>query len=237
MAFEKAALVTGGSARLGKELSLHLAQRGHDIALHYRSSKEKAQAAADEIKGKGVDCSLFKADLSFPGEAASLVKGVVGKMPHLNVLVNNASVFEEGLIKETGTELLERQLEVNFKSPFTLMRDFAAAVDEGEIINMVDERVLRNESDHAAYTLSKKALRDLTMMAAREFAPGVRVNAIAPGYILPPSTGNDNMDAVLEKIPLRRKGEVADILKAVDYLLDAGYVTGQVLYVDGGRHV
>jgi len=231
-----AALITGASARIGAAMAMHLAGKGYDIALHYGRSKDTAEKAAQKIREKGVSCELLQADLSDTDAVAGLVPKAVQAFPHLSVLINNASVFEAATIAETDPARLSRHLDINLGAPFMLSRDFAAAVDNGSIVNMVDERIIRNESAYAAYTLSKKSLMELTLMSARELAPYIRVNAIAPGFILPPAAGID-MEKALARIPLGRKGDEADILLALDYLLSADYVTGQILYVDGGSHV
>ena len=232
-----AALVTGASARLGYSMAEHLAKRGYDIALHYGRSQDKAQKAAEDIKNLGVECVPIQADLSKPEQVATLMSKALKQFPHISLLINSASVFEAACVADTSDELLRRQMAVNFEAPFILTRHFTNSVKGGVIVNMLDERISRNDPSHAAYTLSKKALKDLTMISARELAPSIRVCAIAPGYILPPSSGAVDEDKVLKQIPLARKGGTKDILLALDYILEADYVTGQVLYVDGGRHV
>ncbi|MBU0761554.1 MAG: SDR family oxidoreductase [Candidatus Altiarchaeota archaeon] len=237
MASRNAALVTGAAKRIGAEIALHLAGRGYDIALHYGISEKQALETAEKVRGHGVSCELFQTDFKDLEATEKLLSQVKKTFPNLNLLVNNAAVFQSGRISETCAKKMVETFQINFISPYLLMREFHETVKKGSIINMLDERITRYDHTHSAYTLSKKALRELTYMASREFAPKTRVNAIAPGYVLPPTSENPDMKKVLKQIPMGGTGEVKDVLSAFDYLIDSDYVTGQIMYVDGGRHV
>jgi pteridine reductase len=235
------ALVTGGAKRIGRAICLHLARRGYRIALHYHTSERPARLLARKIERQGGACRLFPCDLEDEKAVEALVPGVARIFPDLRLLVNNASVFERGSMTSGDTSLFNRNFAVNLKAPFILSRYFALRGSrraQGQIINMADTHVVQNKVSHFSYLLSKKALCDLTKLAAAELAPRIRVNAIAPGPILPPS---GEKDAYLKRlaghIPLKRKGEMIEILRAMDFLLDHAYVTGQILFVDGGEHL
>lgn len=233
-----AALVTGGARRIGAGIARALAQDGYDIALHYLTSKEAAERTTTEIEGLGRRCRLFRYDLNDHQETAALIPDVREHFPNLSVLINNASIFEPGTIRETGCDLFERHFNVNFKAPFFLTQAFAGNCDRGHVINVLDTRVSRSNPHHAAYTLSKKALLELTKMAARELGPAIRVNGVSPGMILPPPGGVvDELERRSAALPLKRIGATDNLVAAVRFLLNNPFVTGECIYVDGGEHL
>jgi NAD(P)-dependent dehydrogenase (short-subunit alcohol dehydrogenase family) len=139
---------------------------------------------------------------------------------------------------DVGFSDVMRHMHVNAWAPFVLSREFARLADHGKIVNLLDTRIIGHDREHVAYVLSKKMLAVLTVMCAREFAPDFTVNGIAPGLILPPAGKDESyLDKLAEKVPLRKHGGPQDIVDAVLYLLKSDYVTGQVIYVDGGRHL
>ena len=233
-----AALVTGGARRIGAAIALALARDGYDIALHYRTSTESAARTESEIQRMGRECRLFRCDLNDHQETAALIPSVREHFSHLDVLINNASIFERGTLQETSRDLFERHFNINFKAPFFLTQAFAEGCAHGQIINILDTRVSRSDPHHAAYTLSKKALLDLTQMAAREMGPAIRVNGVSPGMILPPPGGVvDDLERRSAALPLKRIGDTANLVAAVRFLLDNPFVTGECIYVDGGEHL
>ncbi|MFQ5441160.1 MAG: SDR family oxidoreductase [Thermodesulfobacteriota bacterium] len=230
----KTALVTGGAKRIGRAISLGLASMGYDIALHY-SATDPAEIVS-EIRENGVQCEPFQCDLSSEKEVLGLMGRVKELLPGLCLLVNNASIFERSTIRDTEAEDFDRHLAVNFKAPYFLSRDFQRCFGKGHIINIIDSKVIKNTSPYAAYLLSKKALKDFTFMAAKEFAPEIRVNAVAPGLILPPAGSNrDYLEKRAETIPLLKTGKPADIFNAVRFFIENDFITGQILYIDGGE--
>lgn len=233
---KKAALVTGGAMRIGKKISLNLAQKGYDIALHYNSSEKEAFATRELILEKGADCELFRCDLSSPHEAKGLVPKVAKNFKGLCVLVNNASIFENVGFRDVTPEFLETDMAVNFKAPFFLSQSFSTETGGGLIVNLLDTRVKKNPVEHFCYNLSKKCLYHLTKMLARELAPDFRVNAVCPGTILaPPGQGKDYLREMARGAPMKRPGSIEDIINAFNYLLENDYVTGECLFVDGGK--
>ena len=237
---KKTALITGAAKRVGKAVALHLAQLGWNIAIHYNSSDFEARLLRDELINAypNQQFEVFKADLNVSEELEQLISQVNQKMAGLKILINNASVFEPSKLSETTTEFLDRQMNVNFTAPFILMRDFVNTIKTGIIVNFVDTRIVTNLSNFAAYSISKKALWEMTKMAALEFGPQIRVNAIAPGLTLPPDEkGEEYLWKLSEKIAMKRPGGLEPILKSLDYILNNDYLTGQLLFCDGGENL
>ena len=232
------ALVTGAARRIGRAIALALADRGYDIALHYGSSAEAARTTASDIEARGRACHLFPCDLGRFDEVRRLVPAVAAKCPDLSVLVNNASIFEKGSLLGTDADLFDRQFAINLKVPFFLAQDFARHCKAGSIVNLVDQRITRSDPAYLAYTLTKKALASLTEMAARELAPRIRVNGVCPGLILPPE-GKDasHLERLAAGVPMKATGSPEKVAAAVIYLVENDYVTGQLLFVDGGEHL
>lgn len=228
------ALITGGARRIGKAFVMHLADKGYDIAFSYQRSLKEAKVLEKYIQSKGLNCYLLKCDFSNLTE----VSGLLSKLKKINLLINNASIYEPATFKKTKNDSLVRHININLLAPFILAREFARLFGKGHIINLLDARISHNQSDYAAYTLSKKALFELTKMAAHEFAPEIRVNAIAPGLILPPPGEKDYyLLRKVKDIPLRMRGDLDHLLKGLDYLCDNDFVTGQCLFIDGGEHL
>ena len=237
---QQTALITGASKRIGKALVLHLAEKGWNIALHYNTSAKPAEALVKELSVKypSQKFAAFRANLAAIDEVAGLIPAVVQVFGPLQLLVNNASVFDPGYVAVTAPELFDSQMNVNLKAPFFLMRDFAGYCKSGCIINFVDTRVASNKSNFAAYSLSKKGLWELTKMAALEFAPAIRVNAIAPGVTLAPEDKDENyLFSLAQTIPMKRPGGLEPVLKSFDFILENQHLTGQLLFADGGENL
>ncbi|VAW15920.1 FolM Alternative dihydrofolate reductase 1 [hydrothermal vent metagenome] len=234
------ALITGASKRIGRSIAEHLAAKGWNVAIHYNVSSVDAEQLVGRLQHNYPN-QLFnavRANLSIEKEVEGLASSVASSFHEINLLVNNASVFGKGHLKETPVELFDHQFNVNLKAPFLLIRDFANLVKKGNIINLVDTRITNNRSDFAAYTLSKKALWELTKMAALELSPGIRVNAIAPGATLPPEGKDEGyLLKLAENTPMKRPGGIAPVLKCLDFILKNDYLTGQLLFADGGENL
>jgi NAD(P)-dependent dehydrogenase (short-subunit alcohol dehydrogenase family) len=235
-AVARAALITGAGRRIGRAIALELAGAGWDIAVHYRRSEAEAEATAGAVRGCGRAARLFQADLADAEQATGLAEAVLADMPHCELLVNNASLFLAGGLGETNADLFDTQMAVNLRAPLLLLRAFAAGREGGQAINLLDTRVARTVTDHLAYTLTKKGLWELTRMAAKALAPAWRVNAVCPGLILPPP-GQDQayLERMAGRVPLQRTGSPEQIARAVRYLAESEYITGQALFVDGGE--
>jgi NAD(P)-dependent dehydrogenase (short-subunit alcohol dehydrogenase family) len=236
----KTALITGSAKRVGKAMALHLAGLGWNIAIHYNSSQTEAVLLQDELKSSFPNqrFEIFRAQLDQTNEVENLLPQVIQVMQNIDLLINNASVFDRGNFTLTDTGFLDRQMNVNFRAPFILTRDFARLIKKGLIINFADTRIVNNKSNYAAYSLSKKALWELTKMAALELGPHIRINAIAPGLTLAPEGKEDGyLWTLAGNIAMKRPGGLDPVLKSLDYILDNDYLTGQLLFCDGGENL
>ncbi len=236
----KTALITGSARRIGRSMANHLADRGWNIAIHYNTSKDKAMKLCNELQAyyPTQHFCIFGANLNETEEIENLLPNVMKEFGSIHLLVNNASEYKPAKLTETTINFFDSQINVHLKAPFILSRDFARICCKGLIINMVDTRIVTNNPNFAAYTLSKKALWELTKMAAVEFGPEIRVNAVAPGLTLAPEDRDESyLLKLAERIPMKRAGGVDPIRKALDYIIDNEYVTGQILYCDGGENL
>ncbi len=234
------ALVTGAAKRLGRATALALAGAGVDVIVHYHTSVKEAGGVCDEIKGLGAKAWMIQADLERPGGAEALIEKAFKEAGGgvLDILINNAAVFPPGTLGDLTLEELNRTVLVNAWAPFALSRSFAARVKSGRIINMLDTRLKGTDQGHAAYHISKHMLALLTRLTAIDLAPGVAVNAVAPGLVLaPPGSDEAYLNNLSKDLPLKKVGSEADVTGAILYLLRSGFLTGQVIYVDGGRHL
>jgi len=233
---DKAVLITGAAKRIGAEIAIELAKFGYDIALHYDSSEADAIITQNKIKNLGRDCKLFKGNLKDKKFLSELIKSVYSAFPNLSVLINNASIFKRATISNTEYELFEELVDINLKAPFFLIKDFANVCGLGNVINILDTKITKDQNVYAAYILSRKALADLTQIAAKEFAPNIRINGIAPGLILPATNESDEyVKRLKNNIPLERKGNTKNVTDTVKFLLDNDFISGDIIFVDGGE--
>ena len=236
----KTALVTGAAKRVGRVIALHLARKGAEIVLHYRHSKEEALATQKEIKALGVHCHLVQADLTLSEHIVRMTAELRKNGVRVDLLVNSASIFHATPL-ETATEAdWDRFQDANLKSYFLLSREIGLEMKKngGVIVNIADWSGLRPYRDFVPYCVSKGGLITLTKALARDLAPSVRVNAVAPGPILKPEGLSEEENAeVMEKTPLGRWGKPEDIAGAVVFLAESDYIDGTVLVVDGGRSI
>ena len=234
----KTALVTGAAKRIGKAVALALAKEGADVFVHYRASLEGAKAAAAEIRACGAKAWMLEADLECPADADALLPRTTSYADGVDILVNNASVFGPSTLTDFTVDHLASQVQINAMAPLQLARAFAAQGRPGHIVNFLDTRVTDYDREHAAYHLSKRMLASLTRMMALEFAPAIQVNAFAPGLVLPPAGADaSHLEARAKHNPLQRVGSVQGVTDAVLFLLRSDFVTGQVVFVDGGYHL
>jgi pteridine reductase len=234
----RTALVTGAAKRLGRAIALALAQQGVNVVVHYHQSERAARDLCEEIERVGASAWPLQGDLFDIQETQQLVEQAISQAGPLDILVNNASIFDKETLWETSERSLGRNLQIHTVAPLVLARAFARQGQPGHVVNLLDTRVTTYDREHASYHISKRALLTLTRMLALELAPRIAVNAIAPGLILPPA-GLD--EGYLQKLthtnPLERHGDPADVAEAVLFLLRSRFVTGQILYVDGGYHM
>lgn len=235
---KKTALITGGARRVGKKIAVDLVKKGYRIAIQYNSSAREAEATKLELESNGAECRLFKCDFSADQGAETLIDEVYKQLGRLDVLINNASLFIRSSINKTTSERLQTLFKVNLFAPYILSRDFHRICKKGVIINLLDTKISKNDYHYSAYTLTKQALANLTFQSALEFAPEVRVNGICPGIVLPPDLENSQkLPDPARKIPLQKTGSCEDVTAAIDFLLINSYITGQIIYLDGGQHL
>ncbi|WP_128516286.1 SDR family oxidoreductase [Tabrizicola thermarum] len=244
------ALVTGAGKRLGRAMALYLAQRGHDVAVHYASSADEAETVAAEIRAMGRRAQTFRADLLIEAEMQALIPAATAALGPLTVLVNNASIFEYDRIDTATRESWDRHIESNLRAPYVLTQGFArqcppATTDEngeplarGLIVNMIDQRILKLTPEFSTYTIAKMGLWALTRTAAQGLAPHIRVNAIGPGPTLQGARQSaEHFARQRAATVLERGANLQDITAALGFFLDSPAVTGQFIAVDGGQHL
>jgi len=244
------ALVTGAGKRLGRAMALYLAQRGHDVAIHYSASRDAAEAVADEIRAMGRRARTFRADLLVEAETEALIPAAGAALGPLTVLVNNASIFEYDRIDTATRQSWDRHIESNLRAPYVLSQAFARQcppalqdtsgepLAQGLIVNMIDQRILKLTPEFSTYTIAKMGLWALTRTAAQGLAPHIRVNAIGPGPTLQGSRQSaDHFARQRAATVLGRGANPADITAALGFFLDSPAVTGQFIAVDGGQHL
>ncbi len=234
----KTALVTGAAKRIGRAVSVGLAKQGTNVVIHYGKSESEARALQHEITDLGVESWLIQADFHDPKSSSKVIEQAFEKSGRLDVLVNNASIFGVSAFDDVKLDDINVNLLINTWTPFQLSRDFARKAEYGKIINLLDTRIAGYDFNHFAYSVSKKMLGVLTESLALKLAPRVTVNGIAPGLILPPE-GKDisYLEQKKEAVPLKRYGSVSDVVETVLFLLRSDFVTGQVVFVDGGTHL
>ena len=230
------ALVTGGAHRLGKAFALSLARMGYSIALHYRGSANEADQTVKEIRALGVECLPIRADLTVAEKVDFLFSIVDEFHAPLKVLVNSAAVMPVGKPQEMDVHDWDAALDLNLRAPFLLSQKAAERMTEGGlIVNITDIGAQKAWSRYPSYTVSKAGLESLTKMLARAFAPGIRVNAIAPGLVLPSDVVTpEQWDKLVERLPLKRAATLEEVTSALEFLIRNEYITGQTIVVDGG---
>ncbi len=239
MAERPAALITGAARRLGATTVRLLHGEGYDVAIHYHTSAEEAQALAMELNAVRANSAITLAqDLAAPDAAAHIIRAYRKHWSRLDLLVNNASVFDRTPVTAVTPERWDRIHAINLRAPYFLAIEAAPLLraQRGSVVNITDIHAERPRADYSAYGASKAALVAVTQALAIDLAPTIRVNAVSPGAILWASSEDADVQAdTLKGTPLGRNGEPADIAAAVLYLARAQFVTGHVLNVDGGR--
>jgi NAD(P)-dependent dehydrogenase (short-subunit alcohol dehydrogenase family) len=232
------ALVTGGPRRIGRELVRACATAGYDVAVHCRREDDDARAAVAEVRALGREAAAFACDLADEGAVSGLIASVVAALGPVTLLVNCASLFRNDAFHQLERNSWDAHLDINLRAPLVLSRDMAAQGRPGQVVHILDQRVLAPGPDYFSYTLSKAALWSATRMMAIELAPRIRVNAIGPGPVLAnPDQSPADFEAEAASTPLGRAVDPADIGRALTYLIGAASVTGQMIAVDGGQHL
>ena len=236
----KTALITGASKRIGKSIAIFLAKKGYNIALHFNDSVKESKQLENEICNLGVKTKCFRLNLKKIDEIDSWYKNVIKFFGEVNVLINNASTFDYDSLKTSSLTTFENHFDVNLKAPFFISKVFVESLKgkKGNIINIIDQRVLNITPYFTSYTLSKCALYTLTKSLALSLAPKIRVNAIGPGPTLKSKrqTEQEFKNQIL-RTPLKKQVSLFEINNSVDFLLNSESVTGQLLLLDSGQNL
>jgi NAD(P)-dependent dehydrogenase (short-subunit alcohol dehydrogenase family) len=226
------ALVTGAAHRLGRVFALTLARQGFDIILHYHRSSDAALQTQAEIEALSRHAFLVQADLTDPTE----IKSLVSNIDSLKVLVNSAAFMPKGNVNFLSIENWDTSLDLNLRAPFLLAQECAQKMaEDGLIVNISDVGAQKTWSRYPSYTVSKAALESLTKLLARALAPKIRVNAIAPGFVLQSDiVSEEEWQRLMNRIPLKRPARPEEIASTLEFLLKNEYITGQTIVVDGG---
>lgn len=234
----KTALITGAGKRIGRAAALALAGEGVNIVIHYNHSYEDAEELVTELAELGVNSWTVKADFENQEEYNTLFSRALDLAGPIGILINNASIFPKDKLDSITFDSFNENMQVNAWVPFVLGRDFAKQMGRGMIINLLDSRISGYDWTHVGYIWSKHVLQTMTRMMALEFAPDIAVNGVAPGLILPPPGQDESyLDRLTYTVPLKRHGAAEDIAEAIVYLAGSSFITGEVIYVDGGRHL
>jgi pteridine reductase len=238
----RVALITGGSKRVGRAICQRLAEAGFDIAFTYLNSQQEAESLEGELRKMGRQALAIRADFSNPAAAATTIaESFAGFSERLDALVNNASLYESGALAAVTLEQSRRLWAVNVEAPLLLCQRFAPLLrtSRGHVVNMVDLLAERPWSKYLVYCATRAALSNLTLGLARELAPQVTVNGIAPGVVeWPAELSEIDKKTYLRRVPLNRAGRPADVAELVHFLVTTGdYLTGQIIRLDGGRSI
>lgn len=232
------AFVSGGSDRIGKAIAIKLSELGYNIILHYNSAREKAEITRKLITSEYKrDCVTIKVDFSDKKEVKTIIPKIFNKY-NIKIVVNNASIFKPTNFDTAGDDELYNHFDINFGVPYLLTKYFKTQLGTGQIINILDTKIRSNKTEHLDYILSKKLLAEFTKISAKELAPNIRVNGIAPGIILPPpDKDEDYIIKLSQKIPMQTTGNKKLITDALAFLINNRFITGQIIYIDGGEHL
>jgi pteridine reductase len=237
----KVALVTGAGKRVGRAIALALAERGAEVVIHYRESERDAHEVLAQAKRWGGKPVAVQADLAQPAEVARLVETAMRAFSRIEILVNSAAVFFRTPFSSVTQADWDQVMAVNLRAPFLLCRavgEIMRGQGKGKIVNLADIAASQVWADYIPYAVSKAGIVALTIGLAKALAPAVQVNAVAPGTVLLPDAFTpEAREASVLRVPLQRLGSPEDVVRAVLYLLDSDFVTGEVLTVDGGQRL
>ena len=233
----KTILITGAARRVGRIFALACGRAGANVIIHHGHSPTDAESLRDEIASFGPQAWVLTSDLSQPESASNLIERASEFSP-LYGLVNNAAIFESLTLHDTTLDDWNRHLAINLTAPFLLCQAFAKHAKEGRIVNILDWRALRPGADHFPYTITKSALAGMTKSMGVALAPNIAVNGLALGAILPPADNPSASEKIIESVPAQRWSEAKEVEDALLFLLSGPtYITGEIIHLDGGRHL
>lgn len=235
----KNALITGGAVRLGRAFAIALADKGVNVAIHYNESKREAEELVNDITARDLKSVAIQANIEDPNKITKVVKEAREYLGGLNILINNASIFYSTPVNDVTEKDWEQFLNINLKSQFYFAKEFASVTGKGiaKIINMADTYGASPAADFIPYGVSKAGVISLTKGLAKEYAPDILVNCICPGPILMAGEDKYSQQKAAQSNLLKREGNIEDVTKTLIFLAENDYITGQALFIDGGRHV
>lgn len=237
----RVALVTGAGVRIGKAIAEGLAAQGWAVALHYNRSRGEAEHVAADINANGGKAAVVSADLAKTEALPDLIAEATEALGPIELLVNNAATFEADQLGDLEPAQWQRQMDINLAAPVFLAKAFVAALPEGQpgnIINVIDQRVWKPVPAYLSYQVSKSALWAATISLAQALAPRIRVNAIAPGPVLPSVRQTQaDFDGQIATLPLKRSAALEEFSRTITFLVETPSITGQMIALDGGQHI
>ncbi len=237
----KIALVTGGAHRVGREIAIALAHAGCHLAIHYHNAEKAAKETASTVEALGVNAAIFRSDLRALNQIEGLFRLIDSEIGPLDFLINSAAIMKKVAFHKADEEDWHNTIDLNLKAPFFCIQKAAERMrinGAGVIVNISDIAGLRPWREYPIHSISKAGLEMLTKVAARTYAPEVRVNAVAPGPVLKPDEMPDTRWQELgDALPLQRPGNAHDVARAVIFLLESDFITGETLVVDGGNQL
>lgn len=233
---KKNALVTGGARRVGKAIALHLARSGYDVGVHYETSAEDAFKTKMEIESLGQKCFLYQADLSNPAEIETMFLEISTNVSLIDILVNSAAVMPKSDLMKISPNEWDEIIDINLRAPWLLSVKAAAMMNTGGVIlNISDAGAEMHWTGYGAYGISKYGLNELTRLLAKQLAPEVRVNGIAPGLLLRAEEMSvDDWNKLAGRVPMQSEGDFESLMATIDLLISNGYITGEIITLNGG---
>ena len=235
----KQAIITGSGKRIGREFAYFLAQLGYDLVLHYNHSKDRIDKIKSDLESKYPNQLFYP--LQFDLRNWTIANQFINNLPddfnRVSLLINNASIYNQKTLLETEPDQLIDNFAIHCFTPYLLIQSFALRYKKGMIVNMTDSAIFRNTITHMPYVLSKRSLVEVTRLTAVELAPNIRVNAIAPGPVMPANDDVEYFNKVVNATPLKKVVDMSGILSTLKFLMDNDNVTGQIINVDSGAHL
>lgn len=236
---KRRALITGATKRLGKSITLALASSGADVIIHHRPGQERsAKSLIRQCLKYKIKANNIASDFEDPQETYDLIKKASKRYGRIDILINNASIYEKTEIKTLEAAEITRTLNINTYAPLIISQEFAKQTKKGDIINLLDAKTGRMDPEYGVYNLSKKLLAEITKITAIDLAPGIKVNAVAPGIVLPPiDIPKNRLKKRTETTLLLKRGRPQNIVSAILFLLINDFITGETIHVDGGERL